>query len=319
MQPFEQLLHQKAEVEEYDADKLPIYLKHAYDISILHVAGVDCLLAKPKQTANLVTLRKQQLKMKQLTGLECVLRFDKTSPYIKQKLIEEGLPFIIENKDVYLPFLGIALSDRKERILPKAHKISFNTQKLLLTALYDRWNTVNVTETAKKLKVSKMAVSRYFDQVQAVGLPLICETGKERRFVWEGSAKDLWDLILPHLRNPVIREYRLDEPLADHHYPLGGMSALSKYGMLNDNDYPTYALTKIQGNKLDIERLRQIPENEQPTVLLQVMQYVIRFPDNRAIDPVAAYLSLDATEKEEPRIKMALENILGEYVYDSRS
>lgn len=318
MRTIEHLLNINAEVRYYDADKLPLYLKAAYDISILQVANVDCLLAKPKETAKLVALRKQRQQLTKLTGLECVLYFKKTSPYIKRKLTEEGIPFIIENKDVYLPFMGVVLSGKNERILPKVHKISFNTQRLLLTALYDHWDTVNVSEAARKLEVSKMTVSRCFDQIQAVEMPLISKTEKERLFVWKESSMGLWELITPYLRNPVLREYRLDESLSVKHYLLGGMSALSQYSMLNDNVYPTYAITKQQGKNLNIEKFEQVPESEQPLILLQVMRYTVRFPNNAAVDPVTAYLALDETEKQDPRIKMAFNEILEEYVYGSR-
>lgn len=311
MRTIKNLLHIGAEVRDYDTDQLPIYLKAAYDISILHVAGVDCLLAKPKDTTNLVTLRKQRMQLKKHAGLECVLYYEKTSPYIKQKMIEEGIPFIIENKEVYLPFLGIALSNKNERVLPKTHKISFNTQRLLLTALYDRWDTINVSEAAKKLEVSKMAISRSFDQIQAIELPLIRETEKERLFVRE--KKGLWDMIMPYLRNPVLREYRVDEFLHGKNYPLGGMSALSQYSMLSDNEYPTYAITEQQEKKLNPHSFIQVPENEQPLILLHVMQYTVRYPNSMAIDPITAYLALNEAQKQDPRIKMALNKILEEY------
>lgn len=317
MNIIDRLLHISATIEEYDTNKLPLYLKNAYDISILHIAGMDCLLAKPKDAVKLVALRKQRLQLVKVTGLECVLYFEKTSPYIKRKLIEESIPFIIEDKDVYLPFLGVALSNSKERTLPVISKISFSTQRLLLTALYQRWRDINVSEAARVLQVSKMTVSRCFNQIQALELPLIQETEKKRRFIWGKQAKDYWTLIQPFLRNPVFREYRLDENFPQRKFPLGGMSALCHYSMLGDNDYPSYAISKQQEKHLLVADFEQVPEWEQPLMLVQVMQYTVEFPDNTAIDPITAYLTLDEAEKQEPRIKMAFEEILEEYVYGS--
>jgi ligand-binding sensor protein len=318
MRTIEQLLHTSAEVRNYSAyNNLPLYLKAAYDVSILRVAGVDCLLVKPKETAKLVSIRKHRQQLAKIAGLECVLHFDKISLYIKQKLIEEGIPFIIENKEVYMPFLGVVLCNKKERILPKLKNISFNTQWLLLTALYDNWRTVNVTEAARKLDVSKMTVSRCFDQIQAAEIPLICQTHRERLFSWEGNSKGLCDLIMPYLRNPVFKEYRLDEYLSGKHFLFGGMSALSRYSILNDNEFLTYAITKRQCKSLDLESLKQVPENEQPLLLLQVLHYEVQFPNKIAIDPVSAYLSLDEHDKQDPRIKIAFSRILEEYIYGS--
>lgn len=310
MRSIEQLLHIPAEIRVYNADKLPVYLRAAYDFSVMRVAGVDCLLAQPKESVQLVALRKQRLQLEKTTGLKCVWHFVKTSPYIRQKMTEEGIPFIIENKAVYLPFLGIVLSDEKERTLPQVREIAFSTQKLLLTALYERWNGVNVSDAARKLNVSKMTASRIFDQIQSLDLPLIQETGKERCFMWDGSLKTLFEWIMPFLRYPVLREYRLDERVPHNRYRLGGMSAFSQYSMLNDNDYPTYAITKQQEMALDPGKFSQVPENEQPQTLLQVMQYEVRHPDDKAIDPITAYLTLAETEKQDPRVEMAFSEIL---------
>jgi len=318
MQTLQQLLHINAEVQPYDASNLPLYLKNGYTIEFLHIAKVDCLLAMPKDITNLVTLRKQRMQLASLSGLECVLYFEKITPYSKRKMIEEGIPFIIEGKEVYLPFLGMVLSNNQERTSPKVEKISFTTQKLLLLALYEHWTDINLSETASKLQVSKMTITRCFNQIQAINLPVIHEKGKERRFVWEKSVKDFWQLIKPHLRNPIAKEYRLDGLFSTTDYLLGGMSALSRYSMLNDNPYPTYAIEKQQAQRIIFSQMEQVPENEQPSTILQILQSTIRFEKmTDAVDPVTAYLSLDETEKQDPRVEAALNEALEEYVYGS--
>lgn len=56
--------------------------------------------------------------------------FDSTSFYIKEKLLEEGIPFVLKDKQVYLPFIGYLLSNENERKISPVHLISFLTQKL---------------------------------------------------------------------------------------------------------------------------------------------------------------------------------------------
>lgn len=63
--------------------------------------------------------------------------------------MEEGIPFVIENKQVYLPFIGYLISNEGEKKLPPVHLISFLTQKLLFVAIYEKWNEVKVSEAAK--------------------------------------------------------------------------------------------------------------------------------------------------------------------------
>lgn len=318
METIQKLLHINARVSSYNATKLPLYLRNAYKLSLLRIADMDCLLAKPDEDINLTSLRKQRIQLMKLTGLECVIHFVHASTYIKRKLTEEGVPFIIEGKDVYLPFLGIALSHSKDRVVKAVEKISFSTQRLLLTALYQHWNGLNLSGAAKVLNVSKMTISRCYNQIQAVGLPFIQKTDKECRFVWEDSPQAYWSLIGPHLRNPVKQEYRLDTPIPIGDYLPGGMTALCQYSMLNDNTYPTYAITALQEKELALQDVDQVPEREQPMALIQVMQYAVHFRNGDATDPITAFLSLKKQDREDPRVTDALNEILEEQVYGQR-
>ena len=56
--------------------------------------------------------------------------------------MEEGIPFVIEGKQVFLPFIGYLSSKSNERELSPVHLISFLTQKMLLLAIYERWMEV---------------------------------------------------------------------------------------------------------------------------------------------------------------------------------
>ena len=60
------------------------------------------------------------------------------------KMMEEGIPFVIEGKQVFLPFIGYLLGKENERELAPVYLISFLTQKMLLMAIYERWNEVKV-------------------------------------------------------------------------------------------------------------------------------------------------------------------------------
>ena len=56
--------------------------------------------------------------------------------------MEEGIPFVIDGKQLFLPFIGYLLSNENERELAPVHLISFLTQKMLLVAIYEKWNDV---------------------------------------------------------------------------------------------------------------------------------------------------------------------------------
>lgn len=314
---IEKMLHIKVAISDYTGiDKLPLYLKGSYRLYVIKLAEKDCLLAKPKEVTNLSALRKQREQLKNLSHMECVLCFERVNTYTKQKMIEEAIPFIIKEKQIYMPFLGMALTNQDERLLREVKQISFLTQKLLLVAIYQKWRKISLTDAAKALCVSKMSVTRCFDELEALKIPLVSKSERSRYFVWEQGSAALLNILRPVLRNPVVKEYRLDKPLNMRELPLGGISALSSYTLLNDNEYRTYAIAKELVNNLRVSDLPCIPKGEVPAEIIQVLQYDLPFGDGTAVDPITAILSLSDEDKMDPRIEAAIDEVVEEKLND---
>ena len=310
-------LHVDVSASTYEqANELPLYLRSGYDYYTLTIQGVKCLLARPKELVNLTALRKQSGQLKKLTGFDCVLCLDSVRIYTKEKMISEGIPFVIADQQVYMPFLGIALAKNGMRDIPTIAQISFITQRLLLTALYNGWSQITLTEAAEKLEVSKMTVSRCFDELQAIKLPLIETERKMRRFVWQKGRRALWEEVLPFLRNPVVRQYRLGRAFEVIPAKLSGISAICHYSMLSDDKHTTFTITSDEAKALDTRKMLHIPDSESPDMVVHVIRYYHDYHDAVAIDPLTAILSLTEEEKNDPRVETAIEEILEECLHD---
>jgi len=308
---IEKTLNVNASVSAYGkANNLPLYLWNGYDLIVLAILSTQCLLARPKETANLTALRKQCGQLKKLTGLDCVLCLDSARIYTKEKLLSEGIPFVIAGQQIYMPFLGVVLSQSGMRDIPNKERISFSTQKLILTAIYDGWKQMTLTEAAKALGVSKMSITRCFDEMQSLGLQIIKHEGKMRRFVWEGGSLALWESARPFLRRPVAQEYRLGERIEISCAKLGGMSAVCHYSILTDNPYTTYAITKEFADGMELAKTRLLPSGEQPSMVLHILKYDLEFRDSTAVDPLTAILSLTDDEAADTRVAAAVDEIM---------
>lgn len=309
-------LHLQTELKEYKDDRnLPLYLRSSYRIYQMEITNIHCLLMRPTAKLNLSTMRKNRNQLNQLTGQQCVLGLDALNQYTRDKMIEEGIPFILSGKFIYMPFLGIALHEEKNKRTEAVDKISFMTQKVLLTALYQRVQRCSVADMAKRLDVSIASITRSYDEISALDSNLIVNQGTGRYFIWDHTSKELYQLISSWLRNPVKRQYRLDKKLhgLEPHY--GGVSALSKYTMLADNVYPTFAITKDEEKKLQLKEALTVPQGEEPDIVIQVVQYILHHQDATCVDPVSAILSLTEEEKNDPRIDQAIEQLLEEQVW----
>ena len=73
---------------------------------------------------------------------------------------------------------------------------AYAKQKMLLTILYKGIVDANVTKMAKILNVSKMSVTRCFDELEAFQLGMIDDNGKAgRHFRWTKTKGELLSLI----------------------------------------------------------------------------------------------------------------------------
>ena len=193
--------------------KFPLVYRGRYDIFKVETNGVVWMAIYPKDNVGLIMLRRDRAKVEKITGLNCAIFLDRTTFYIKEKLLEEGIPFVPKGKQVYLPFIGYLLSNANERELTPVYLISFLTQKMLLVAIYERWNEVKVSEAAERLSVSRKSASRCFDELEYLNIDVLGMKGKSRVINVPDDRKEFWKENIGILRNPVIRKFVLREDI----------------------------------------------------------------------------------------------------------
>lgn len=312
---LEKTLRQYVSMEEseYLNDKLPLAFRGRYIFYKVETNGLSWIAIQPKNDVGLVTLRKDRAKIEKVAGLNCAIFLNATTFYIKEKLIEEGVPFVLEGKQVYLPFIGYLLSSANERNLAPVHLISFLTQRLIFTAIYEKWENVTVSEAADKLSVTKMSVSRCFDEIEYLNVDILGMKGKSRVITVPPDIKKLWDDMQDVLRNPVIARYELSEDI--NLEKKAGISALCEYSLLSDNEYATYAITKKEIAESGIKRMRLVHPGEEIGCVVLELGYFVDFRDKSLEDPMSVALSLSDIEKQDERVNISVGEMLEEYVW----
>ena len=312
---LEKMLRCSVEISRYPKNaRLPLLYEVNYKLFLVQIHGAEFLMAEPLRELHLSALRKQQRQLEYLTGLRCVPALKKMNYYTKEQLLKEGIPFIWMGKQVYLPFLGIVLQNQTERNLQSCGAISYLTQKLLLTAVYEKWQGVNVTEAAARLQVTKMSVSRAFDEIEVRGIPYLKKKGRLRTLTCTESRKEMWKQIQSHLRSPLIRQFELREDRFGIQL-LSGISAVSHYTLLGDNEYRTYAVGKKDIGGLAIEKKDMVVSGERPACIIQELGYLIPSEDGSTVDPLSASLLLTGEEKQDERVLKAVDEMLEECVW----
>ncbi|MCR5055349.1 MAG: hypothetical protein K6B54_00355 [Clostridia bacterium] len=310
---LKEVLHMEVNSEEAADlyEHLPLLYKGLYTIFRVNTGGVEWIAMKPKADVRLTQMRKNRAYLEQMQQINVAMFLDKASLYSKEKMTEEGMPFVIKGDAVYLPFLGILLG-KKQRELKPIHQISFLTQKILIMGLYEGFDRAAVSYLAKRLNVSKMAISKSFDEIEYLNIGVMDNDGRRRAITVQKSKKSAWDKIRPFLRNPVIRAFNLSE---DARLPKkAGISALSEYSLLEDNNYPTYAIEKKDIAASGIREMKEAGRDTDIGCRVFELGYFIDCIKKDVQDPLSVVLTV-RDETDDERVEASVEQMLKEYVW----
>jgi DNA-binding MarR family transcriptional regulator len=304
-----EVLHIEIAREKYaNANKLPLILRAQFRYEQVSLNGVVCLVAAPKDALSLPNLKKLYRELQKQSGLLCIYELQALSQYAEDRLMNEGIAFYVVGGAVYLPFSGVFLPGKHGRTIEKAERLSFLAQRLLRSALYQKWNTIISAEIANSLRVSPMSVTRALDDLEGIGLPFVAYERRKRFFSSLADGKEYFAAIEPYLRNPVKKTLRLANAPKEK-LRFGGISAVCHYSMLSDNAYPTFAVTQQELHDMDIADLAEAHREDEPAAILQVVGYMIGDYDKQAVDPLSAILSLSDAEKDDDRVAITTRKI----------
>lgn len=111
-------------------------------------------------------LKKHIARIQKNENKPIVLVLNKLSFRQKEYLIREKIPFIVEGKQIYLPFMALYLQERcnaerkpQEEILPSA-------QMLLLHFIYGGGQKLSTSQAAKDLELTPTSISRASKQLE---------------------------------------------------------------------------------------------------------------------------------------------------------
>lgn len=305
------ILHQNVQNVEDLKIELPLFLKSSYEFMSVTIFDITFLLATPIAEISLSMLKKHHEQIEQLTKMKCAFCYMYVRSYKLEKMIAYGIPFVVRDKFVYLPFLAIVLSERNKEVRRKKEKLMPKTQEALLRAMYWKWKCLSASELAEKLVTSRTNASRIFDEIESLQLNLIVMKKNTRYFMWEGTAENLWNLVKDFLHSPVKKTYNVQPSFfyeQDMGLKLSGYSALSKYSLLADNTTITTAISKHEEFKMRGKIIKK-QGNEEDAMELQCYEYWVDYGADNIVDPLSAFLSLKKDEQNDPRVKMALDNI----------
>ena len=299
------------------AGKLPYFLQEAFEVRELKLLDRQILLAID-QRANrptLATVRGQIDKLRQLAGMPVVYVTRTLASYERKRLIEQKVPFLVPGNQLYLPDLGIDLREyfRKPTVAAQT-ALSPATQAMLIAVLLRRpWRAEwRPAEVVGELGYTPMTLSRAVKELTAAGIATLRTEGRARWLHADRTAAQTWEHARPLLRSPVKRRVWVRPPPKSRPRPLrlAGLSALARFSMLTEPQWPTYAVGKAEWKAATHVGFETLPEPIPGACEWEIWHYspaLVR--DGDTVDPLSLTLSLQGNQDE--RVQLALDELKG--------
>lgn len=224
---------------------LPLYLD-LYEIQPISLDGVKVLFITPRETlSNVKALKKHLEKMQSLSGCFVSLLLNDISETRKKSFLENHIPFVVTNNQIYLPFMAIYLQEKNKTKIEAVSQLTPAAQLVFINFFKQNSEALAVASFAKKLQFSEMSTTRALRQLVATGLFEIKKgtiTNSNLLVTKVKDKEELFNKIEPYLINPVKNSFYIDkEEINNKELLPSGETYLSMFSMLGKEELDTWA------------------------------------------------------------------------------
>ena len=178
MEYLDKVLGVKVTYDDVEFKHLPNFITTRYRLRMVSMIEQKMIFLYPKTVLEQIeVLKKHIARIQKNENLPVVLVLKELSFRQKEYLIREKIPFIVDGKQIYLPFMAVYLQERcsaekktREEILPSA-------QMLLLHFIYGGAQELSTSQAAKNLELTPTSISRASKQLEEMGLLHIKKEG----------------------------------------------------------------------------------------------------------------------------------------------
>ncbi len=303
------------EVSNYE-NKIPISLRDIYKLHTMKILGIQCtLLEIINESPSVDSIKKHINTIKKITNEQIVLYYREISRYRRKNLIQNKIPFIIEDGQIFLPFLALYLKKLDDVLEKQIDTFTPSAQIAYLYFLYNKETIVNTTELSNIFEWNSMTASRALNQLYSAKLVTYKIGGKTGRSKYYSRISDpnYFEKGKIFLNSPIKKVvYVKKEPKGSL---IAGLEALSQLSMINPPGHKVRAIYDENLNKNDLEIIKNKDIIKDEKLLeLQIWKYNPKiFTKKDIVDPASLYVSLEKENDE--RIEQALEEVLRDEIW----
>lgn len=312
-------IDEKVTLKSWDSKEyLPLHLHELYKFYKLNILEESCLLMEViNEVPGIENLKKHMKVIRKSLNDNLVFLFKSISSFRRKSLIKERISFIIEDGQIYLPFLGMDLKKMTLEKTDNIEKFSVTTQLIFLYYLYNKDLIINATELAKMLETSVMTASRVLNDLYSLGLLTYETKGKTARskYYQRIDDPDYYKIGSRYLKNPVSKIVYVENIETIKKLPVAGLEALSINTMLNPPRRLVRAISKKKVGKIkDYMILNRDMIADMDLIEVEIWEYEPGLlARNNVVDLLSMTLSINFADE---RVERAIEERLkGEVWY----
>lgn len=309
MEYLNKVLGIKVSYEDREFKHLPNFIVTRYHLQMVSMNGRKVVFLYPKtELEHIEVLKKHIARIRENENLPVVLVLKELSYRQKEYLIREKIPFIVEGKQIYLPFMAVYLQERCNAEKSTRKEMLPSAQMLLLHFIYKGARDLSTSQAAKELELTPTSISRASRQLEEMGLLRIRKIGVQRIMQSEDSPETLFQRAEEKLLNPIKRTVYIPKEFVGKDLLESGYSALAEYSMLNAPNVKCYAVESIsQWNDVITNSL----QSSQEQVAIEMWRYNPRKLSNGdVVDELSLALAL--REDTDERVEEAVKEMLNE-------
>lgn len=294
----------------------PMYMMERYKFHFIKISTEDktYVLVKPlkRQDININQLKKQIKQIYSYSESVPVFVFENLRLSQRNILVQNQIPFIQPDNQIYIPNVMINLSQKEIVAKEYAEEFSIATQVTYIYLLLNNIKETNAPRLAAEIPYSKITLNRALSEL--VSRKLLYTTGNATRKMYKPIDRDeMWKKGKEFLFNPVEKVFYTTYKLRHDGFFISGETALARLGTsLNVPNTLFYATTS--------ERIKSIDKKEfinkydlvtEEYLVIEQFKYNPGFlSTSHYIDIISLYAQLKNSDDE--RIQIALEELLEE-------
>ena len=291
-------------IEATQKKDVPIFLSGLYNFYDGEIAGQRIVFAEfvPESALSPGQYAKHKKILMEVWQKPIVFVFRSIQSYNRQRMIAQGINFVVPYSLIYMPDLLIVFSKNAKNKDNSgiSQYLSPTAQTILLYYFYGTGNDFSYKEIQESLEMPYPTVCRAIEMLVKSQLCEIIGT-RNKTLHFENDKKKLLEKALPLMKSPIKRVVYAEE------IPLNaissGMTALSEYTFLNPDETKHVAIS-MEDFKMKKNYYR---ENAFMPVHIEVWNYAPSlFAHDGWVDKISLYLSLKDNNDERIQHELTL-------------